>query len=106
MLLAAVAALLRPSLSLASITALIACPESASLRVYEREEYPLLDLRVDEHAHPVAELRRVYTIALLQLLPFVEGMPKKGRPATPAPDAVVKMLALSPPYRPGGGGSS
>ena len=33
--------------------------QSAALKVYNIEEYPWLDLRVDEHRHPVAELRRV-----------------------------------------------
>jgi uncharacterized Ntn-hydrolase superfamily protein len=80
--------------------------QSASLKVHSTEDYPLVDLRVDEHARPVAELRRIYTIAKLQLLPFVEGMPKKGGPGTPAPEAVVKLLALPPPQRPGGGGSA
>lgn len=80
--------------------------QSASLRVHESEDYPLVDLRVDEHAHPVPELRRVYTIAALQVLPFVKGMPRKGGPGVPAPDDVVKLLALPPPYRPGGGGSA
>ena len=28
-----------------------------------QEEYPYLDLRVDEHRHPVAELRRVFEVA-------------------------------------------
>jgi uncharacterized Ntn-hydrolase superfamily protein len=79
--------------------------QSASLRVHDRETYPLVDLRVDEHAQPVAELRRVFGIARLQLFPFVAGMPRKGAPATPAPESVVSMLALSPPDRPGGGGS-
>lgn len=80
--------------------------QSAALQVHEREAYALLDLRVDEHAQPVAELRRVFEIAKLQLLPFVRGMPAKGRPATPAPEHVTAMLALSPPQRPGGGGSA
>lgn len=80
--------------------------QSAALRVHEREDYPLLDLRVDEHAHPVSELRRVYEIAKAQLLPFVQGMPRKGQPAAAPPDAVTKMLALPPPQRPGGGGSA
>jgi uncharacterized Ntn-hydrolase superfamily protein len=80
--------------------------QSASLKVYEREDYALLDLRVDEHAHPVAELRRVYTIAKLQLLPFVVGMPKKGAAAGGLPESVTKMLLTPPPYRPGGGGSA
>ena len=80
--------------------------QSAALRVHEREDYPLIDLRVDEHPCPVVELRRIYEIAKLQLLPFVRGMPRKGMPAAPAPEAVTKMLALAPPYRPGGGGSA
>jgi uncharacterized Ntn-hydrolase superfamily protein len=80
--------------------------QSAALRVHEREDYPLMDLRVDENAYPVAELRRIYEIARLQLLPFVRGMPQKGQPAAAAPEAVTSMLALSPPLRPGGGGSA
>lgn len=80
--------------------------QSASLKVFEREDYALLDLRVDEHAHPVAELRRVYSIAKLQLLPFVVGMPKKGAPAGGLPETVTRMLLTPPPYRPGGGGGA
>ncbi|MGH8544569.1 MAG: DUF1028 domain-containing protein, partial [Gammaproteobacteria bacterium] len=34
--------------------------QSAAIKVMLREEYPYLDLRVDEHRHPVAELRRVF----------------------------------------------
>jgi uncharacterized Ntn-hydrolase superfamily protein len=80
--------------------------QSASLEVYGQEDYALLDLRVDEHPHPVAELRRVFAIASLQLLPFVAGMPKKGAPAGGLPESVTKMLLTPPPYRPGGGGSA
>ncbi len=80
--------------------------QSAALTVHHVEDYPLLDLRVDEHPRPVAELRRVFTIASLQLLPFVAGMPKKGGPGAPAPDSVVELLGVPPPQRPGGGGSA
>lgn len=79
--------------------------QSASLRLQGAEEYPALDLRVDEHPRPVGELRRVLEIARLQLVPFVDGMPKSGEPARAAPASVTAMLALSPPERPGGGGS-
>lgn len=79
--------------------------QSAALRVHHFEEYPWLDLRVDEHANPIAELRRIYTIAKLQLLPFVEGMPKRGETAGALPQSVSDMLLKSPPDRPGGGGS-
>jgi uncharacterized Ntn-hydrolase superfamily protein len=80
--------------------------QSAALRVHAREDYALVDLRVDEHARPVTELRRVHEIAKVQLLPFVRGMPRKGGSALAPPDAVVAMLALPPPQRPGGGGSA
>jgi uncharacterized Ntn-hydrolase superfamily protein len=80
--------------------------QSAALKVHHTEDYPLLDLRVDEHACPVAELRRVLAIARLQLLPFVEGMPTRNRPGVAAPRSVVEVLAIPPPQRPGGGGSA
>ena len=80
--------------------------QSAALSVYHREDYAWLDLRADEHAQPVAELRRVYEVARLQLLPFVEGMPRRGESAEGAPDAVTDVLLRPPPERPGGGGSA
>ena len=54
----------------------------------------------------MAELRRVWSIFQLQVRPFLSGMPRKGGPATAAPDDVVAMLLTPPPYRPGGGGSA
>ncbi len=44
------------------------------------EPYPYLDLRVDEHPDPVAELRRVYEVAKRELLPFIEAMPTRDNP--------------------------
>lgn len=79
--------------------------QSAALLVHATEDYPLLSLRVDEHAAPVRELRRVFGIARHQLLPFVEGMPRKGGEPAPAPKHVTEMLLRPPPERPGGGGS-
>lgn len=79
--------------------------QSAALMVVGAEAYPRVDLRVDEHAAPVAELRRILTIATLQLAPFVAGMPRRGAAPEPAPADVVAMLLQSPPQRPGGGGS-
>jgi uncharacterized Ntn-hydrolase superfamily protein len=79
--------------------------QSASLRVFDREEYPYLDLRVDEHRHPVAELRRVFEVARHQLLPFVGGMPTRENPLGQLPEHIVATLMTPPPFRPGGGGS-
>jgi uncharacterized Ntn-hydrolase superfamily protein len=76
--------------------------QSASLLVYRDEAYPYLDLRVDEHPDPVIELRRIFEVALVQLLPFIESMPNKIDPAGIPPQEVEKMLMLSPAQRPGG----
>ena len=54
--------------------------QSAALYVVKSAPYPYLDLRVDEHADPVAELRRVYQVAKKELLPFVEAMPTRDNP--------------------------
>jgi uncharacterized Ntn-hydrolase superfamily protein len=54
--------------------------QSAALYVVKSEPYPYVDLRVDEHSDPVAELRRVYEVAKSELLPFVEAMPTRENP--------------------------
>lgn len=79
--------------------------QSAAIKVVGAESYARVDLRVDEHPDPIAELRRVLGVATAQLAPFVAGMPRRGGAATPAPNAVVEMLLRSPPDRPGGGGA-
>ena len=78
--------------------------QSAALKVFHEEQYPWLDLRVDEHRNPVAELRRVYEIAKRQVLPFVAGMPSRQDPLRGLPEEVTAMLMTPPPYRPGGSG--
>ncbi|WP_449410863.1 DUF1028 domain-containing protein [Methylobacterium komagatae] len=75
--------------------------QSAALKIVDREEYPSLDLRVDEHAAPISELRRILTIARRQLVPFVAGMPRKDGPAGALPDDVSAMLLRPPGERPG-----
>ena len=79
--------------------------QCSALLVVDREAYPLWDLRVDEHPEPVAELRRVFEIAKLQLLQFVEGLPTRENPMGSLSDEFVEMNLLPPPDRPGGGGS-
>ena len=54
--------------------------QSAALRVVSTEPYPYLDLRVDDHPDPVAELRRVYEVAKVELLPFVDALPTRDSP--------------------------
>jgi uncharacterized Ntn-hydrolase superfamily protein len=80
--------------------------QCAALLVVDREAYPLWDLRADEHPEPVAELRRIYEIAKLDLLPFVEGLPTRENPLGSLTDEFVEMNMLPPPERPGGGGAA
>lgn len=54
--------------------------QSAALRVFKDQPYPYLDLRVDEHPDPVAELRRIFEVAKKELLPFVEALPTRENP--------------------------
>ena len=44
------------------------------------QPYPYVDLRVDEHPEPVAELRRIYEVFKVQMLPFVEALPTRKNP--------------------------
>lgn len=80
--------------------------QCAALLVVDTEDYPLWDLRVDEHPLPVTELRRVYEIAQRQLLPFVQGLPTRANPLGSLSDEFIEMNMLPPPQRPGGGGSA
>lgn len=48
---------------------------SAALLVVKEEEYPYIDLRVDEHTQPVAELRRIFGI--YKRLPYLEDLHPK-----------------------------
>jgi uncharacterized Ntn-hydrolase superfamily protein len=80
--------------------------QSAALRVAHTEEYAHCDLRVDEHRHPVAELRRVFEVARHQLFPFVVGLPSRQNPIGSIGRDVQNLLLTPPPYRPGGGGSA
>lgn len=55
--------------------------QSAALYVVDRETaYAALDLRVDEHPDPVAELRRVFAVAQEQLVPFLARLPTRDNP--------------------------
>jgi len=79
--------------------------QCAALLVVDREAFPLWDLRVDEHPDPVPELRRIYEIARLDLLPFVAGLPTRSAPLGSLSNEFVETNLLPPPQRPGGGGS-
>jgi uncharacterized Ntn-hydrolase superfamily protein len=54
--------------------------QSAALRIQGGEDYPELDIRVDDHAEPVAELRRLYTVSLERFQPFIACLPHRNDP--------------------------
>lgn len=76
--------------------------QSAAVVVFDKEQYPYLDLRVDEHYDPVRELRRVFEVAKRQYLPFVVGMPTRANPLGGLGEEVTEMLLRRPADRPGG----
>lgn len=53
---------------------------SSGLLVYGTDPYPWVDLRVDEHAEPVGELRRIYTLyePLREYFSLRPGRPELG----------------------------
>lgn len=52
--------------------------QSAALRIHRSEPYPWLDLRADDHADPLAELRRLYDVAHERFLHFAEAIPTRS----------------------------
>ncbi|HVN35336.1 MAG TPA: DUF1028 domain-containing protein [Casimicrobiaceae bacterium] len=54
--------------------------QAAALVVYTTEAYPALDLRVDDHAEPLGELRRLYEVSLERFQPFVACLPSARNP--------------------------
>jgi uncharacterized Ntn-hydrolase superfamily protein len=54
--------------------------QSAALKVWRDEPYPMLDLRVDDHAEPLNELRRLYGVAHERFLAFMDAMATRANP--------------------------
>jgi uncharacterized Ntn-hydrolase superfamily protein len=54
--------------------------QAAALRIHRDEDYPSLDLRVDDHEEPLAELRRLYEKSLERLQPFIACLPGRHDP--------------------------
>jgi uncharacterized Ntn-hydrolase superfamily protein len=64
--------------------------QSAGIQVVSTEDYPLLDLRVDDHADPVPELRRVFGVFQAEEEPYLDLMPTRAD-FTPKWDVVLKL---------------
>jgi len=55
--------------------------QSAALLIHDTEDYPLYDLRVDDHADPLAELARLEQVARERWVHFRRQMPSRARPS-------------------------
>lgn len=64
--------------------------QGAALRIHTTEDYPFLDLRVDDHEEPLKELRRLYEKSLERFQPFAACLPSKARPAGITDRAVIE----------------
>ena len=64
--------------------------QAAALLIYTTEEYPFLDLRVDDHAEPIVELQRLYETSLDRFQPFLACVPSKAQPAGITDRAVIE----------------
>lgn len=63
--------------------------QSAALRICTSEVYPRLDLRVDDHPEPLAELRRLYEVSRQIFEPFMAFLPSRAHPAGVYDRAVI-----------------
>jgi uncharacterized Ntn-hydrolase superfamily protein len=55
--------------------------QAAALQIHTSETYAAIDLRVDDHAEPLVELRRLYLKSLERYQPFVACLPSRANPA-------------------------
>ena len=70
--------------------------QSAALLIHDGEDYPLYDLRVDDHTDPLSELARLQQVARERYLHFRKRMPSKAMPAgNPRRDDMEDFIAAS-----------
>ena len=65
--------------------------QSAALLICSTEEYPELNLRVDDHPDPLAELNRLYHKAHERFVPYLKCSPSKARPWGVLDRAVIEQ---------------
>jgi uncharacterized Ntn-hydrolase superfamily protein len=64
--------------------------QSAALLIHTGEDYPWLDLRVDDHPDPLVELRRLHDAAHERFLPFLHFLPRRADPCGIYDRAVIE----------------
>jgi len=67
--------------------------QSAALKVFSSEDYPDLDLRVDDHAEPLAELRRLYGLSEGRFAAFRSFMATRANPSGVFDRAIIEAEA-------------
>src|SRR5918999_3386236 len=65
--------------------------QSAALLTCSTEQYADLNLRVDDHAEPLAELRRLYDKAHERFIPYLKCSPSRARPWGITDRAVIEQ---------------
>jgi uncharacterized Ntn-hydrolase superfamily protein len=70
--------------------------QSAALLIHDSEDYPLYDLRVDDHTDPLGELERLEEVARQRWVHFRRQMPSHSRPSGLADrDKLEELIAQS-----------
>jgi uncharacterized Ntn-hydrolase superfamily protein len=64
--------------------------QGAALLIHTTEDYPFLSLRVDDHADPLAELRRLHAVSLERFQAFMGCLPSREQPAGITDRAVIE----------------
>lgn len=64
--------------------------QSAALRIHTTEEYPALDLRVDDHVDPLAELARLEAVSRERFVHFARFMATRQSPGGTWDRAVIE----------------
>lgn len=64
--------------------------QSAALIIYSTEEYPSLDLRVDDHVDPLAELERLESVSRERFVHFAKFFATKAQPAGTFDRAIIE----------------
>ncbi|MBO0742518.1 MAG: DUF1028 domain-containing protein [Hyphomicrobiaceae bacterium] len=55
--------------------------QSAALLIHDAEDYPIYDLRVDDHADPLTEIARLHQVAQARFVHFRRSMPSRQNPS-------------------------
>jgi uncharacterized Ntn-hydrolase superfamily protein len=70
--------------------------QSAAVLIHDEEEYPLFDMRVDDHADPLVELARLEEVSRQRYIHYRTCMPTRANPAgVVGREAIERKIAES-----------